>query len=205
MPDQQEAVLPSLVLASSSNTRRQMLVQAGFDIVIHKPEINERQIELDAQKRNMALPEIALLLAQKKALAVAMAHPDSLIIAADQILELNGKSLHKPHDLDQARKQLLSLRGKTHHLHCAVALVRRQEVLFQHISTIDLTMRDFSAVELNHVMKCEGTRILDSVGAYRLEGAGVNLFETISGDYFAVLGLPLLPLLGALRQHQSGA
>jgi len=205
MQDPQKTSPTPLVLASKSKTRRQLLVQAGLDITIFKPEINERLAEQRAQNSNIPLDEIALLLARQKALAAAKTYPASLIIGADQILELNGKSLHKPHDLVEARNQLLSLRGVTHHLHCAVVLMRHEKVLFHHISTIDLTMRNFTGNELDQIMQYEGEGILDCVGAYRLEGAGINLFETIKGDYFAVLGLPLLPLLGALRRHQSRA
>jgi len=193
----------AIVLASASTMRRQLLVQAGLNITIFRPEINERLVEQNALKANIALKEIALVLARQKALSAAKAHKDSLIIGADQILELNGKSLHKPRDLAEAREQLLALKGTTHHLHCAVALLKHKKVLFQHISTVDLTMRNFSIAELDQIMHREGEAILGCVGAYRLEGAGINLFETIKGDYFAVLGLELLPLLAALRQQQT--
>ncbi len=203
MPAEQKTKRAPLVLASTSKTRRQLLVQAGLEITIFKPKINERLVEQKAQNSNIALDEIALLLAHQKALVAATTYRASLIIGADQTLELSGKSLHKPRDLTEARNQLLSLRGVTHYLHCAVVLLRHEKVLFSHISTVALSMRNFSGAELDQIIDHEGEAILDCVGAYRLEGAGINLFETIKGDYFAVLGLPLLPLLSALRQHQS--
>lgn len=195
--------LPALILASSSKTRQQLLVRAGVKFKVVKAEIDERSLERDAQKNKMPLSEISLLLACQKALAVASSHPDSLTIGADQILELNGTSLNKPNDLQEARQQLSALRGATHQLHSSLALVRNNKILFQHVSTAHLTMRNFSDYELDRTIKLEGDAIVDSVGSYRLEGPGINLFSKIRGDYFAILGLPMLELLAALRQHQT--
>lgn len=112
-----------------------------------------------------------------------------------------GETLHKPVDMVEAARQLDRLRGKTHHLHSAVALARDGEVLWSQVETARLTMLDFSAAERDAVLALEGPDVLGSVGAYRLEGPSIRLFERIEGDYFTILGLPLLPLLAALRQH----
>jgi len=194
---------PALILASSSKARQQLLARAGLKFKVVKAEIDERALELEAQKNKMPLSGISLLLARQKALNVAGFHPDSLIIGADQILELNGTSLNKPNDLQEARQQLLALRGTIHYLHSSVVLVRKNKILFQHVSTANLTMRNFSENELDRTMKLEGDSIVDSVGSYHLEGPGINLFSEIKGDYFAILGLPMLELLAALRQYQT--
>lgn len=112
-----------------------------------------------------------------------------------------GNILHKPESMAAARKQLDGLRGRAHHLHSGVALVREGEVLWSEVMTATLTMRSFSTAERDTVLGLEGDAVLGSVGAYRLEGPSIRLFERIEGDYFTILGLPLLPLLGALRQH----
>lgn len=110
-----------------------------------------------------------------------------------------GTPVHKPQDLNEARRHLLLLRGKTHALHSALALVSAGGVLWRHVSTARLRMRDFSEEECDRVLRLEGNGVLQSVGAHRLEGPSIRLFETLEGDYFTILGLPLLPLLEALR------
>src|SRR5690606_15972112 len=129
-----------------------------------------------------------------KAEAVARIRPDAWVIGADQTAALDGQILHKPADRDEARAQLLRLRGRTHRLDAAVVLVQGGVVRFETVETARLTMHEFSEAELDAVLGLEGDAILGSVGAYRLEGPSIRLFSSVEGDYFTILGLPLLPL-----------
>lgn len=143
--------------------------------------------------------DVALLLAQKKAASVSSGHPGAFVIGADQTLSLGTELLHKPEDRSAAAAQLDRLKGKTHRLHAAVSLVRDGDIVWADVQTAELTMRDFTDAERDGVLDREGEAILSSVGGYRLEGPSIRLFETVTGDYFTILGLPLLPLLAALR------
>lgn len=140
------------------------------------------------------------MLAETKARAVAADHPGSVVIGADQLLEYDRRLLHKVDDMAAARRQLRELRGRTHSLHSGIALVQHDQVVWSSVETATLTMRDFSDDELDTTLALEGNAVLASVGCYRLEGPSIRLFERIRGDYFTILGLPLLPLLSALRQ-----
>ena len=132
-------------------------------------------------------------------MAVSNAHPGAIVIGADQTLALGLELLHKPENRADAAAQLDHLRGKTHRLHAAVTLVRDGALLWSDMQSAELTMRDFSPEERDMVLYLEGDDVLGSVGGYRLEGPSIRLFETVTGDYFTILGLPLLPLLAALR------
>ncbi|WP_354066483.1 Maf family protein [Devosia sp. 2618] len=187
-----------LILASQSNTRKALLEQAGLVFSVTPAAIDERALETAAIEAGGDGRDVALLLAQKKAAAVAAANPGAIVIGADQTLSLGAELLHKPVDRAAAAQQLDYLRGKTHRLHAAVALVRDDILLWSDIQTAELTMREFSEAERDDVLNREGDAILDSVGGYRLEGPSIRLFETVSGDYFSILGLPLLALLAAL-------
>jgi septum formation protein len=136
-----------------------------------------------------------------KAQRVAMRFPDAVVIGADQILVCDGAWFDKPEDREAACRQLLALRGKMHMLATAVVCQRRDQLLWHHVVRPHLTMRDFSDGFVDDYLAAEGDRVLSSVGAYRLEGLGIHLFERIEGEHTAILGLPLLPLLGFLRQH----
>lgn len=188
-----------LILASKSATRKALLQQAGLRFVSVPASIDERALEIAAIDNGGDGRDVALLLARRKAAAVAAAHPGAIIVGADQTLSLGTELLHKPADRAAAVAQLDHLKGKTHRLHAAVTLVRDGLLLWSDIQTAELTMRDFSAAERDDVLAREGDAILDSVGSYRLEGPSIRLFETVTGDYFTILGLPLLPLLAALR------
>lgn len=186
-----------LILASTSPTRKALLANAGIAFEAVAARVNERDIEAEALVEGVSPPELALRLAEAKAGSVEGA----AVIGCDQILELEGSVLHKAANLDEARSRLDQLKGRTHALHSAVALARDGRLVWSAIETARLTMRRFTDTERDAVLAAEGEAVLGSVGAYRLEGPSVRLFERIEGDYFTILGLPLLPLLGALRQH----
>lgn len=186
-----------LILASESRTRKTLLAGAGLAFDARPAGVNEREIEA-AALMNGATP---ILVAQELAEAKATAIAGDVVIGADQVLALDGVLLHKTKDLDGARAQLDRLRGKTHELHAAVALAVRGQVVWSTVDTAELTMHEFSDAERDRVLALEGEAVLGSVGAYRIEGPSIRLFERVAGDYFTILGLPLLPLLAALRVH----
>jgi septum formation protein len=190
-----------LILASESPTRKALLLGAGQRFESRPAPIDERAIENEVLGKGPRA--VAQKLAEAKALAVSGLAHDALVIGADQVLGFS-EQLHKPRDLADARRQLWALRGKSHHLHSGVALARGGDLLWSTVETATLTMRAFSEAELDEVLAAEGEAVLGSVGSYRLEGPSIALFERIEGDYFTILGLPLLPLLAALRTHAPG-
>lgn len=194
-----ENIAAMLILASRSPTRKALLQQAGLRFSDVPANIDERDLEASVLAAGGDGRDVALLLSERKAAAVAVAHPGAIIIGADQTLSLGPELLHKPRDRAEAAAQLDHLRGKTHRLNAGVALVRDGVLLWSGIETAELTLRAFSSAERDDVLAREGEAILGSVGSYRLEGPSIRLFEAIKGDYFTILGLPLLPLLAALR------
>jgi septum formation protein len=187
-----------LVLASKSAARRALLEATGVAIEIKPASIDERAVEVRIGKADAG--RVAAALAWEKAKIVAAEYPDRVVVGADQTLALGERRFSKAADRAAAREQLRALRGRTHTLHSAVAVMRAGEVLFEHADAAHLTMRAFSDAFLEHYLDAVGEAALASVGGYQLEGAGVQLFERVEGDYFTVLGLPLLPLLAYLRQ-----
>ena len=187
-----------LVLASKSEVRRKILTAAGIPVEVRPAEIDERGVEKEANVREG--DAVARLLARAKANAISSGMSGRLVLGADQTLTLEGQRFSKPIDRNAAREQLVSLRGKTHQLHSGIAVVRDGAVLFEQLATAILTMRDFSDAFLDGYLDTVGSAACASVGAYQIEGAGIQLFEKIEGDYFTVLGLPLLRLLDYLRQ-----
>jgi len=188
-----------LVLASGSKIRRTLLEAAGVALEVAPSDIDERAAEAAAPSSSPAA--VAALLARAKASAVARLHPGRLVLGADQILDLDGRRFTKPADRAAARAQLRALAGRAHELHSAIAFVQDGKVLFEYISTARLTMRTFSDTFLDRYLDVAGAAATESVGAYQLEGPGVQLFESVDGDYFTVLGLPLLAALDFLRRH----
>jgi len=187
-----------LVLASKSASRRALLQGAGIPIEVLAADIDERGIEA---KANLADPgAVAALLAREKALAVSVQHADRLVIGADQTLALGQRRFSKPADRTAAREQLKALRGQSHALHSAVAIMRDGKSVFEHCAVARLTMRAFSDAFLDAYLDAAGGAVASSVGAYQLEKTGIQLFERIEGSYFTILGLPLLPLLDFLRR-----
>lgn len=188
-----------LVLASRSDVRGKLLAAAGLWFEIRPAELDERAVE--TQAGNPAPVAAAQLLARAKAMAVAARQPGQLVLGADQTLARGTERFSKPADRAAATEQLRRLRGRTHELHSAIALVRNGEILFEHTDSARLTMRDFSDDFVATYLDAAGSAASASVGGYQLEGIGVHLFERVEGDYFTILGLPLLPLLGFLRQN----
>jgi septum formation protein len=197
-----DAMTPRLILASQSRARQTMLSGAGiaFDVVPARIDESALRAARLADDANASAPDIAALLAKAKAESISQLHPQSFVIGSDQVLECEGELYEKPSDLGQAANHLQALRGREHRLVSAVALARNGAVDFMARDTARLWMRQFSDAYLDQYLKSEAG-ICDCVGAYRLEGRGLQLFERIEGDYFTILGMPLLPLLGALRHY----
>lgn len=195
------AAPPRLILASASAARLALLRGAGLAIEARAAHVDEAEIKAAARADGASPDETALLLAELKAARIARREPDALVIAADQLLVCGEEWFDKPPTLNAARDQLRALRGRTHMLVTAVLCQRGEARVWHHVARPSLTMRDFSDGFLDAYLAAEGDALTASVGAYRLEGMGVQLFDRIEGDYFSILGLPLLPLLGFLRQH----
>jgi len=187
-----------LVLASRSKVRQKLLVAAGIPIEVCPADIDEREVELAAPSQRPAA--VATFLSREKALSVELSNPGRLVLGADQLLALDGKRFSKPGDRAHARAQLLALSGRTHTLHSAVAFVQNATVVFEHVSTARMTMRTLSDRFLEYYLDVVGSAATESVGAYQLEGLGIQLFERVDGDYFTILGLPLMEVLDFLRQ-----
>jgi septum formation protein len=188
-----------LVLASASPFRRRMLEAAGLPFEVVAADVDEAAIKRDLSRSGSAPSAIAEALAVAKAHAVAARLPAALVIGADQVLALGPDLFSKPGTIPEAREQLQRLRGKTHQLHTAAALVTGGKAVWTHVEIASLTMRAFSDAFLADYLRQAGERVCHTVGAYEIEGAGVQLFERIEGDTFTIIGLPLLPLLAELR------
>ena len=191
-----------LVLASKSAARAQILRSAGVEVEIRSAGVDEAPIKADALARGEAPCRIAEILAESKAVAASEGSTD-LTIGADQTLEFEGRLFDKAESLDQAREDLRRLRGKSHHLHSAIALARAGRLVWKNLETVTLTMRPFSDGFLETYLSRNAEAALSCVGGYALEGEGVQLFSGVEGDYFAVLGLQILPLLAELRRLEA--
>lgn len=189
-----------LVLASGSPFRKAMLINAGVDVEAVPAEINERAVEAPLQDSGVSPEDVAVILAEAKALEVSERRPGALVLGCDQTLSLGDEVFHKPADMEGARRHLLALSGKTHQLNSAAVLVRNGEVLWRHVGIANLTMRKLEPAFIGRHLARVGDKALSSVGAYQIEGEGIQLFEKVEGDYFTIVGLPLLPLLSELRR-----
>lgn len=191
---------PTLILASASPFRANMLADAGLVFEAESPGIDERAVEEAVAGSGVSPEDLALILAEAKALDVGERHPAALVIGCDQTLSLGDTVLHKPENMEEARRRLLALSGKTHQLNSAVVLTQGANVLWRHVETARLTMRDLDPRFIGRHLSRVGEKALRSVGAYQIEGEGIQLFEAIEGDHFTIVGLPLLPLLARLRE-----
>lgn len=192
---------PSLILASGSPFRRQLLENAGVSFSVERPDIDERAVEAPMKSSGATPEEVAQVLAEAKALDVSARHPEALVIGSDQTLSLGDEIFHKPADMEGARRHLLRLSGRTHHLNSAIALAQGGETLWRHVDIASLTMRKLDPAFIGRHLARVGDKALSSVGAYQIEGEGIQLFEKIEGSFFTIVGLPLLPLLDELRQR----
>jgi septum formation protein len=196
---------PRLILASASASRRALLAAAGLTFEVRSADVDEAVIKREARTEGVDAEVAALRLADAKAAAVARDEPDALVIGADQILVYDGVWFDKPVDVASARVQLRALRGHVHALVTAVVCHQGAGRVWQGIASPRLTMSEFSDDFLDCYLATEGDAVIGTVGVYRLEGRGIQLFDAVEGEYWAVLGLPMLELLGFLRRERSNA
>ncbi|MES2845733.1 MAG: Maf family nucleotide pyrophosphatase [Pseudomonadota bacterium] len=190
-----------IILASSSAIRRQLLANAGMQIETVPARVDENAIRVGLAAEQATPRDVADTLAEMKARKVAERNPDALVIGCDQVLEFQQTVWGKPDTADAALAQLRALRGQTHRLLSAVVLYDGREPVWRHVAEVRLTMRPFSDAFLDGYITRNWPSVQESVGAYKLEEEGIRLFSAIEGDYFTVLGLPLLPLLNYLGQR----
>ncbi|MDZ5697409.1 Maf-like protein [Chelativorans sp. M5D2P16] len=189
----------TIILASTSPFRRRLLEDAGLRIEAIAPEVDERAAEKPLEETGASAEDIALVLAEAKAVDVSERHPERWVVAGDQTLSLGDRTFHKPADMEGARRHLLALSGQTHQLNSAVVLARGGGAVWRHVSLAHMTMRRLDPGFIGRHLSRVGEKALTSVGAYQIEGEGIQLFEKIDGDYFTIVGVPLLPLLEKLR------
>ncbi|WP_292898254.1 MULTISPECIES: Maf-like protein [unclassified Nitratireductor] len=190
---------PDIILASGSVFRQKMLRDAGVTFRVERSQIDERAVEKALEGSGSDPETVAQILAEAKAIDVSEREPGALVIGADQTLSLGDEVFHKPADMEGARRHLLKLSGRTHQLNSAVVIARDGEVIWRHVGVARLTMRDLDPGFVGRHLSNVGEKALASVGAYQIEGEGIQLFEKIEGDTFTIVGLPLLPLLAELR------
>jgi septum formation protein len=191
-----------LILASTSGTRRALLASAGLDAEVLAANVDERAIERRYFADNGSLADLAARLAEAKAHAVSALRPEAYCVGADQTLTLGDTLLHKPRSLDEAAETLAALSGRTHRLTSAFCIARAGRTLVVDADRADLQMRAFDRQTIARYLDLVGPVALSSVGAYQIEGLGVNLFDRFEGDFATILGIPMLKLLAWLRRER---
>ena len=186
-----------LILASQSASRRTMLTEAGVTFMAHAADVDERGIE--AEMAGAAPEQIALTLARAKALAVAASEPEAWVLGSDSLVTVDGRRFDKPRSRDEAAAHLTFFSGKVMELHSAAALARGGETHWDHVDLARLKVRSLSDAFIESYLAAEWPAVSGCVGVFRIEALGVQLFESIEGSHFTVLGMPLLPVLGVLR------
>jgi septum formation protein len=193
---------PPLILASASSIRAKLLEAAGLAFIVEPTGLDESTMrQAISGEHSLDVHDVAEVLARAKAEAVSDLAAGAFVIGSDQVLALGDRILAKPDSMEAARRQLLDLSGQSHALHSSVALATNGETIWAHTETSTLLMRKVTPEFIGHYLAAAGEEVLSSVGAYQIESIGVQLFEKIDGDYFSILGLPLLPLLAALRRE----
>ena len=189
-----------IILASASPFRLAMLRNAGIETEANPSRIDERAVEEAVGDAAISPENLAWILAEAKAEEVSERFPGALVIGSDQTLSLGDEVLHKAADMEEARRRLLKLSGKTHHLNSAVVLARDGKALWGHVSVANMTMRKLDPAYVGRYLSRVGDQVLRSVGVYQIEGEGIQLFDSIEGDHFTIVGMPLLPLVAELRR-----
>lgn len=194
-------MVATLVLASASPVRRLLLERAGLAVEVAPASVDEQSLRDSLLAEGATPRDVADALAEMKALRIARKYPGRLVLGCDQVLDLNGEILSKPTDRDDARHQLLRLRGRAHDLLSAAVICENGRPIWRHVGRVRLNMRDFSEAWLDDYLARNWPDVAGCVGAYKLESEGVRLFSRVEGDYFTVLGLPLLELLAFLTER----
>lgn len=195
--------MEKLILASASRHRAKLLDNAGMVFAQIPSTLDERALEAPLNDADVTPDDRAEILAEAKAAEVSERNRGHLVIGCDQILSFEDKVLHKCETMEQARRRLLALSGKTHFLHSAVVLASNGETLWRHVTPCAMTMRPLSPGFIGRHLSDVGDAVLGSVGAYQIEGPGIQLFQEMEGDMFSIIGLPLLPLLEQLRKLEA--
>ena len=189
-----------IILASTSPFRAKILEDAGIAFSTEGAQIDERAVEAPLLQSGLDAADVASMLAEAKAIDVSERNPGAYVIGGDQTMSLEGELLHKPQTMQDARHRLLAMSGKAHSLHSALTIAKDGQTVWRYLETAHMHVRHLSPVFIGHYLAKVGDKALSSVGAYQVEGRGIQLFEKIDGDHFTIIGLPLLPLLGELRR-----